>query len=121
MENTIDTGNMRQVITDFPLQLEKGLALAKDIDLEKKFGRAVVVAMGGSALAADIAKSLQIPVAVHKNYGLPQGVNQESLVICVSYSGNTEETVSALEEAVAKKIPAMGVASGGAIATLCRQ
>jgi len=64
----------------------------------------VVAGMGGSALAAILAKSwldaeLNIPFEVVRSYSLPGFVNAQTLVICSSYSGNTEETVACLEDA----------------------
>lgn len=64
----------------------------------------VVAGMGGSGLAAKVVKSWPgVPVAyeVTQDYELPEFVNQFSLVVCSSYSGNTEETLSALEQALA--------------------
>lgn len=67
----------------------------------------VVAGMGGSALAALIVKiwlktELQLPFEVVRSYDLPAYVNEHTLVIASSYSGNTEETISALEQAQAK-------------------
>lgn len=78
----------------------------------------VVTGMGGSALAALIAKvwlqtDLKIPFDIIRGYDLPAYVNRNTLVIASSYSGNTEETLSALEQA--EKVGAqLGIiASGG--------
>lgn len=84
----------------------------KDID------NVVVVGMGGSALAALICrnwwgKDLQIPFVVTRDYSLPGFVNQNTLVIVSSYSGNTEETVSALEDAASKDAQIVCVSSDG--------
>ncbi len=61
----------------------------------------VVAGMGGSGLAAKSAKTwpgLSIPYEVVQDYKLPKHINQNTLVICSSYSGNTEETIACLEE-----------------------
>jgi glucose/mannose-6-phosphate isomerase len=78
----------------------------------------VVTGMGGSALAALLAKvlfrnELSIPFEVSREYVLPGYVNEHTLVIASSYSGNTEETVACLEEARAKGAQIGVVASGG--------
>lgn len=129
----IDKSNMRQVIQGSPDQLRAGLDLAKDITLrqglvvslnrttrEKKikgnFKNIVLCGMGGSALPGDILRSLSlVEIYIHKDYGLPDIVDKKSLVICISYSGNTEETVSALKEAIEKKLNVLCIASGGII------
>jgi len=78
----------------------------------------VVSGMGGSALAAIMVKVLlsqELPFSfdVVRNYDLPAYVNENTLVIASSYSGNTEETLSALEQARAKGAQIGIVASGG--------
>src|SRR5260221_9958518 len=98
MENNVDASNMRQVIIDSPKQLIEGLALASNVKVKGTFSNVVVCGLGGSALPADIVRSLHVQLYVHKDYDLPFVVNEKSLVICISYSGNTEETVSALEK-----------------------
>src|SRR6266542_1887056 len=64
----------------------------------------VVAGMGGSAIGGDLAAALladelKVPMTVHRDYGLPAYVGRDSLVIASSYSGNTEETLSAFEDA----------------------
>src|SRR5687767_13885057 len=102
----IDTSNMRQVIIDSPRQLEEGLALAKDVIITGDFKSLVVCGMGGSALAADILQSLGLEnrLLVHRDYDLPSAADEHSLFVCISYSGNTEETVSALQEALKRNL-----------------
>ena len=65
----------------------------------REFKNVVLAGMGGSALAADMIKVLtdgwlHIPLAVVKGYDLPGFVGEETLVITISHSGNTEETLS---------------------------
>lgn len=77
----------------------------------------VVVGMGGSALAATAIKNapeLSCPLEVVRNYQLPSYVDNQTLLICSSYSGNTEETLSALKQALEDKNPMIVcIASGG--------
>jgi glucose/mannose-6-phosphate isomerase len=80
------------------------------------FANVVVAGMGGSALAADLLKdwlNLTVPFEVVKTYDLPAYVGNETLVIVSSYSGNTEETLSALTQAVERGATVAVVASGG--------
>lgn len=85
--------------------------------------RIVVAGMGGSALAALLAQSwlraeLKAPLEVVRTYDLPGYVNHDTLVICSSYSGNTEETVSCLTDARARGAQVAVISSGGKLATL---
>lgn len=78
----------------------------------------VVAGMGGSALAALLLKAwlkedLKVPVEVLRSYDLPAYVNANTLVIASSYSGNTEETVSALEQAEVKGAQLAIIAASG--------
>lgn len=80
--------------------------------------KVVVAGMGGSALAALLAKSwleqqLTIPFEVVREYELPTYVDEATLVICSSYSGNTEETLAALEQATHIGAQVAVIAAGG--------
>ncbi len=85
---------------------------------DREIQSVVVTGMGGSALAALIVKvllnkELPIPFDIIRGYDLPAYVNENTLVIASSYSGNTEETLSALEQAAAKGAQLAILASGG--------
>ena len=78
----------------------------------------VITGMGGSALAALLAHAwlkaeLKLPFDVVRSYSLPNYVNEHTLVIASSYSGNTEETLSALEQAKSKGAQVAVIAAGG--------
>lgn len=84
----------------------------------REIGSVVVTGMGGSALAALIVKTLlkselSVPFDVVRGYELPAYVNERTLVIASSYSGNTEETLSALEQAEKQGAQIGILASGG--------
>jgi glucose/mannose-6-phosphate isomerase len=79
--------------------------------------------MGGSAIGADIVRSYiadiaAIPVFVNRNYTLPAFVDSSSLVVVSSYSGNTEETISAFRDAVDKGARIIVITRGGRIKKL---
>lgn len=83
----------------------------------------VVTGMGGSALAAGMAKtwlSLPVPFEVVKNYTLPQYVGKNTLVVASSYSGNTEETLSALADAEKRGARTAVLAAGGALLAVAK-
>jgi glucose/mannose-6-phosphate isomerase len=81
--------------------------------------RAVVVCgMGGSGIAGDVLAAVAgtgspVPVVSHRGYGLPGWVGVADLVVAVSCSGSTEETLSALEEAVRRGVPLLVVGAAG--------
>jgi len=126
----IDKSNMRQMILNFPKQFRVGLASAKNIGIknsELKIKNLVVCGMGGSALPGDILKiffrehKINLPVKIHRGYGIPHYADQSHLVICISCSGNTEETLSAYETAMKNQLPVIGITSGGKLAQLCKK
>lgn len=86
----------------------------------------VLAGMGGSALAADMIKVLvagwlHIPVEVVKGYELPGYSNHHTLVITLSHSGNTEETISCYTQAKARGCMLAAVATGGQLLALAEQ
>jgi glucose/mannose-6-phosphate isomerase len=80
----------------------------------------LVVGMGGSGISGDIAAALASGlVAVHKGYGLPQWAKANPpAVIAISYSGNTEETLTAAEEAGKDGFPVYAITGGGRLAEM---
>lgn len=90
------------------------------------FHNVIIAGMGGSALAADMVKVLtagwlHIPFEVVKSYDLPGFVNENSLVIAISHSGNTEETISCYHEARQKRATVAVVATGGELLATAHQ
>src|SRR5262245_50590097 len=97
----LDTLNMLSEIDNLPDQLASAYQLGMKHDLPdwKDFKQVVIAGMGGSAIGADLlaaycASVSPIPVSVHRDYSLPLFARgRETLVICSSHSGNTEETL----------------------------
>ena len=86
----------------------------------------IVTGMGGSALAADLAKvllssSLAIPFEVVKGYDLPAPATHDTLVIASSHSGNTEETVSCLNEAIGRGCQIAVISTGGKLKDMAKE
>ncbi|MDB5180374.1 MAG: pgi, glucose-6-phosphate isomerase [Candidatus Saccharibacteria bacterium] len=86
----------------------------------------IVTGMGGSALAALVIKvllqsKLKIPFDIIRGYDLPGYVNENTLVIASSYSGNTEETLSALEQAQVNQAQLAIIASGGKLIDIAKE
>ena len=112
-----DNSNMLKVIGSFPHQCKTALELPKGMSVSGKFNKIVVCGMGGSAVGGDLLKvymhNSKIPVFVVRDYKVPNFVDENTLLFAVSYSGNTEETLSAFEDATRKKAKIVAVTSGG--------
>jgi len=117
----IDKNNAFGSIQAVPKQLEAAWRQAQKIEVPPEATNAkniIVAGMGGSALGARVIKSLyerelRIPLLIRTEYQLPEFVNQDSLVIIASYSGNTEETLSCLEDALQRKAKIFAYTTGG--------
>ena len=86
----------------------------------------VVVGMGGSAIGGEILQDwlrdeLPIPIQVCRDYTLPAYVNKDTLVFVNSYSGNTEETLTAFLTAIHRKCTVIAVTSGGQLGSFCKK
>jgi len=125
----IDTLNMLGEIDNLPDQLAGAYELGMQHPLpDVKYVRQVVIAgMGGSAIGADLLASYcaslaSLPVSVHRDYGLPLFARgSETLVICSSHSGNTEETLDAFDAALQAGCRVMAVCTGGELAKRAKE
>src|SRR6059058_3678085 len=123
-----DPDDMLGRIKDLPKQVRDAWAIASKATIPPAYGdvRSITVAgMGGSAIGGDLAAALladelKVPMSVHRDYGLPAYVGRDSLVIASSYSGNTEETLSAFEEARRRGAKVLALTTGGKLAELAR-
>jgi glucose/mannose-6-phosphate isomerase len=121
----VDNSNMIKAIEDFPKQCKTALELPKGMSVSGKIDKIVVAGMGGSAVGGDLLKTYmhdsKIPVFVVRDYNIPNFVDENTLFFAVSYSGNTEETLSAYQEAVKKKAKIVAVTSGGQLGSLAKK
>ncbi len=121
MYQKIDQDNMFDAIWEFPNNLSDALELGQSINLSNDYiniNNIVIAGMGGSAIGGDVVSVLEkdninYPFIVSRGYELPKWVNERTLVICSSYSGNTEETLAALEDGLKKKAQIIGITTGG--------
>lgn len=115
---------MREIILNFPKQFKIGSEAAKNIKLEGSFENIVICGVGGSALPGSLLLDItdvSIPVFIHRDYGLPKIASEKSLIICISFSGNTEETLSAYQEAIEKNYKVIVVSTGGKLQELTQE
>lgn len=121
---------MYQLIKDLPQQIEKALQIGNSLSLKvpakTNIQNIVVSGLGGSGIGGNILsellrEQLQIPVIVSKSYFLPAFVNEHSLLILSSYSGNTEETISCALQAIEKGLQPVCITSGGKLEEIALQ
>lgn len=129
-QNPIDKENLRQVIIDFPKQFKEGFELAKNIKVRGDFSSVIVSGMGGSALPTEVIKlyldendsqKKDFNLFANRTYALPKNSGKNCLHIVSSFSGNTEETLSSLQEIIKKKLPVIGIAYGGKLIEICKK
>jgi glucose/mannose-6-phosphate isomerase len=122
----LDPDGVEKALTLFPEQIISAFNQAKSKQLTTKdFDAVVVSGMGGSSNAGKIIQGLleqsyYKPFIVYNDYGLPAWVNEKTLVILNSYSGNTEETLSGYDVSKSKGAQVIGIATGGKIGEMIK-
>ncbi|WP_369000411.1 bifunctional phosphoglucose/phosphomannose isomerase [Candidatus Nanosynbacter sp. TM7-074] len=113
-----DPGDVLSGVLNIPEQARYEVVIYEGSNQRRDFKNIVIAGMGGSALAADMVRVLtagwlHLPLEVVKGYDLPGFVGEETLVIAVSHSGNTEETLSCYQQALDKKACLAVMSTGG--------
>lgn len=123
---SLDSLGVMEALSLFPDQIKECFKQAYSAEIPQLTPKAIVISgMGGSSNAAKILQGLfesdlKIPFEVFNDYGLPAWVNSETLVVANSYSGNTEETLSAIVAAKAVGATILGAATGGIISDMIK-
>ncbi len=121
----VDKEDMLGSIATIRKQIKEGLKLASDVKVLDEVNEIILAGMGGSALPGEILKSLfagsKLKITLVKNYKIPDWANSKTLFFAVSYSGNTEETISAYREALRKSCKIVALASGGKLKELAEK
>lgn len=120
---------MDKYIAGFPEQLHEALRIvdaATGLNFSQRPTSVIISGMGGSGIGGIlvrtlVSKQLTVPYAVVNNYALPAWAGPGTLVICSSYSGNTEETLTSLADAQAKGCSIACVTTGGKLLEIARQ
>jgi glucose/mannose-6-phosphate isomerase len=132
LRSHLDETDMMGRLLSFPDQMEKAWKIGEEFvrtmpDLRgRRFDRVVVCGMGGSAIGGDLARSFlgeraSAPVLSCRDYALPANMARGALVIVSSYSGNTGETLSAYDAALAPAAAVVAVTSGGELAVRAKR
>ena len=120
---------MIQFISKFTTQLQEAYEIGSNSDLKttnKKITSVIICGLGGSGIGGKIVSQIaekhsKVPFVTHNTYSLPNFVNENTLVVISSYSGNTEETVSAFKEALKRNSEIACVTSGGEIQRIANE
>lgn len=127
--SNLDSQNMLGEMNGLPEQLLSAWGEAEALPLSdfSSVRQVIIAGMGGSAIGADLLKSYISPLSsisidVHRDYGLPAWAEgPETLVIVSSHSGNTEETISAMQAALERGCSLLAISTGGKIAQLAQE
>jgi len=127
--NQYDPEGMLAHIKELPRQCQQAWQAAMSFNLPADYtevDRVIILGMGGSAIGGDLVRSLaetesRIPILIHRDYGLPAFVNDRTLVIASSYSGNTEETLSAFEPALKTGAKKLAITTGGKLKAMAEE
>lgn len=121
-----DKSDMYGVISNMPDQIREALKLAEDFSVDidtDSISNILFAGMGGSAIGGDLVRSIlenesELPISVVRNYNLPAWAGETTLALVTSYSGNTEETLSAYKDAMEKGCKIICVTTGGKLLEL---
>ena len=124
-----DAENMLVHLQNFPRLSRQAWQMAQDFELPLAYSninKVVILGMGGSAIGGDLVSGLAagdagIPILICRDYDLPMYVDAGTLVIASSYSGQTEETLSAFEQSLDTPAKKLAITTGGKLKDLCEQ
>lgn len=125
----LDQSNALGSIEQLGDQVQHVWDIARTVHIDPSYrdvDNVVVAGMGGSALGTHVIQTvfkdeLHVPVLVVPEYSLPRFVGERTLVIASSYSGTTEETLAATQDALNKGAKVVGITTGGKLADILKQ
>jgi len=120
---------MKELVADFPKQLQKAILIAQSAQLNKSnnvIQNVFISGLGGSGIGGTIVAELVnqeavCPININKDYFSPAFINENTLAIICTYSGNTEETIQVLKHCIEAKAKITVITSGGDAAHLAEQ
>jgi len=120
---------MKSLIANFTNQLKEAKQIGESTSFtpsNKPFSNVLICGLGGSGIGGKIisllvSKEVKIPVVTTNDYSIPNFVNENTLVIANSYSGNTEETLTAVKESSKRGADIVAITSGGELLELAEQ
>lgn len=129
MAERLDSLGLWDVTLGLPEQVEaaaEAAASVQGLPAHDDIENVVVLGMGGSGISGDVltvvaGPFMPVPIVVHKGYGIPNFIDEHTLVIAASFSGNTEETVEAAADAAMAGGKVVVISAGGQLAELARE
>ncbi len=123
-----DPQGMLARIAELPMQCREAWRRVQSLELPSDYLQVegvVILGIGGSAIGGDLLRTLvnrecPVPILVNRDYDVPAFVGPQTLVIASSYSGKTEETLSAFEEAWERGAKLLAVTTDGELARRAR-
>jgi len=125
----VDPKGMYDWIAGFPEQVEEAIAIGRSFRppfSATRIRTIVLSGLGGSAIGGDLLRTyladrMDVPMLVNRNYDLPAFVGKDTLVIISSYSGNTEETISAHRDAIKRRARVLCISTNGQTAQIAKR
>lgn len=126
LKKKLDVSNMYDAIVGFPSQIKIAFSIMEDWSSKYEYleiNNILILGMGGSAIGGDVSRVIiqnecRVPILVNRSYNIPKWVNERTLVIASSYSGNTEETLSAFNQCKAAGSKIIVMTTGGELQKL---
>ncbi len=126
---SVDKSNIKSILFDFHIQIRESRKIYEKADVKlnnKKIRNIIYFGMGGSAIAGDLLfdvffDELKVPINIIRSYFSPSYCDEHTLIIVSSYSGNTEETISAVSHAMDKGAQVVAVTSGGKLMEMAKE
>ncbi len=123
LNTKLDQSDMRGAISGFPNQIKNSFSIMSDWTVQNKYQNIeniMVLGMGGSAIGGDVARVISqntctVPIIVNRSYNIPEWVDSHTLILASSYSGGTEETLSAFAQCRERDCPIIVLSTGGKI------
>ncbi len=123
LDTMLDQSDMRGAITEFPNQIKKSFSIMSTWKARLEYRNIeniMVLGMGGSAIGGDVARVLaqnanSAPIIINRSYNIPEWVGSNTLILASSYSGGTEETLSAFAQCREQNCPIIVLSTGGII------
>jgi glucose/mannose-6-phosphate isomerase len=119
---------MKELVQNFTSQLREAKAIAEKavIAPASSISNILISGLGGSGIGGTIVSdiigdSCKVPICINKDYFIPAFVNENTLLLICSYSGNTEETLSAMQQGIQKKAQIVCITSGGKVLEMAKQ
>lgn len=120
---------MDQLVADFSSHLKQAIQIGNKVEFKSPkhaINHILICGLGGSGIGGTIisqllSKEVELPIVVNKDYRIPAFVGKNTLVICCSYSGNTEETIMMYEQAKSKGAEIAIISSGGKFVDLAQK